>query len=332
MSLLTVAEARDRIASAANLCASDARVLSYLNRAVRRLLPKGKWAGTYANYQICTTNNCITWPRQIATIEAVNVCGQPITVRNSWYEFLESGPGSQTGQSGLKLVDRGEACAFDDITQGATDRKIKVYTDVDEGAGKSIILRGYDNNGQEVRTLDSGSWIEGERVAIPTTAAVPILSTRYFSRLTRVIKPRTSGPVRLYEYNTTTAANARALAYYEADETLPWYRRSFIPGLNRQHSGAACENASVEVAAKLRYYPVANENDFLLIGNLDALEEETRALVHFDNRNMAEAFTQEKIAVGLLNEELQHYLGDGPVLMLRVAGGDFGAGNVENAV
>ncbi len=332
MSLLTVAEARDRIASAAGLCASDARVFNYLNRAIRRLLPKGKWVGTYQNYRICVANDCITWPRQIATIEAVNVANHPITIRNSWYEFLESGPGTQTSQSGIKLVDRGECCAFDDITKGATDRKIKIYTDVNEGAGKTMILRGYDNNGQEIRTQVGGTWIEGEKVAIPTTAVAPTLSTKYFSKLTRVIKPVTSGPVRLYEYNTTTGENARALAYYEADETLPWYRRSFIPGLSRQHTGATCENASVEVAAKLRYYPVANENDFLLIGNLDALEEETRALVHFDNRSFPEGYTAEKFAISLLNDELASYLGDGPVLMLRVAGGDFGAGSVENAV
>jgi hypothetical protein len=329
---LTVAEARDRIASAAGLCASDARVLSYLNRAIRRLLPKGKWKGTYMTFQICVNSDCITWPRQIGTIEAVNVCSKPIAVRNSWYEFLEAGPGTQNGNSGLKHLDRGEHCAFDDITASALDRKIRVYADVTEGAGKTIILQGYDQYGIWIRTQDAGVWIDGEKVAIPATTAGPSVSTKVFSKLVRVIKAETNGAIRLYEYNTTDAVNVRPLAFYEPDETLPSYRRSYLPGLSRVHSNGDCERAQVEVVAKLRFYPVSGENDFLLIANLDALEEETRALVHFDNRNFAEGYTAEKFAVSLLNDELSQYLGDGPVLMLRVESGDFGAGSVENAV
>lgn len=330
--MLTVAEARDRIASAAGLCADDARVLSYINRSIRRLLPKGKWVGVYQNFRICVSSDCITWPRQIETIEAVNVCGHPIKIRNSWFEFLESGPGSQGSCGGLKLVDRGQHCAFDDITAGETDRKIKVYADVNEGAGKTIILQGYDQYGNWIRTQDGTAWIDGEKLVIPTTAATQTTSTKFFSKLVRVIKPSTNGAIRLYEYNTTTAANVRALAYYEPDETLPNYRRSYLPGLSNHHTSDDCESVQVEVVAKLRYYPVANENDFLLIGNLDALEQMVIGLTQFDNRNFAEGYTSEKYAVSLLNEELAAHLGDGPVLMMRVEGGDFGAGSVENAV
>src|SRR6185295_1911021 len=222
-------------------------------------------------------------------------------------------------------------CAFDDITGGATDRKIKVYADVSEGSGKYINLQGYDNNAQWIRTLDGSAWIDGEKVSIPATNATQTLSTKYFSKLVRVIKPTTNGAIRLYEYNTMTAANVRALAYYEPGETLPNYRRSFLPGLSQIHSGS-CESAAVDVAAKLRFYNVANENDFILIGNLDALEEEVRALVHFDNRNFAEGYTAEKFAVSLLNDELSSHLGDGPVMQMRVQPTCFGAGEIENAI
>lgn len=324
MSLLTVAEARDRIASAAQLCATDPRVLKYLNRAVRRLLPKGKWVGTYQTYRICAPNGCITWPRQIETIEAAAVCSQPITIRNSWYEFLEGGPGIGGG-CGVKLLDRGTHCCFEDMT-GNTDRRIRIYTDVNEGAGKFIILQGYDQNAQWIRTQVAGAWIDGERVELPAAAASPAVTTKFFTSLGRVIKPKTNGMVRLYEYNATDAVNVQALAIYEPDETLPNYRRSFVPGISSNGGNG------VDVVAKLKFYAVENENDFLLIGNLDALEEETRALVHFDNRNFPEGYTAEKFAVSLLNEELSHYLGDGPVLTLRVEGVDFGAGSVENAV
>lgn len=333
MSFLTVSEARPRIAAAAHLCESDTRVPSYINRAVRRLLPKGKWVNTYQNYRICVSSDCITWPRQIETIEAAAVCSQPIQIRNSWYEFLGAGPGIQNSDSALKLVDRGTVCAFDDITAGETDRKIRVYADVDEGAGKTIILQGYDNNAQWIRTQDGSTWIDGEKVAIPTVAATPTLSTKYFTQLVRVIKPVTNSAIRLYEYNTTTAANVRALAYYEPDEKLPSYRRSYLPSLSTINSGEDCESAQVDVAAKLRYFDVSNENDFILIGNLPALEEEVRALCFFENRNFPQAYAQEKYAVQLLQEELSSHLGDGPVVQLRIeAGSTFGAGSVANAI
>lgn len=330
--LLTVAEARPRIAAAAQICEDDARVVSYVNRAVRRLMPKGKWVGTMQNYRICASNDCITWPRQIATIELAAVCGTPIKVRNEWYEFNESGPGIQTGTSGLKLVDRGRHPAFADITGGATDRKIKVYADVNEGSGKYIILQGQDENGNWIRTQSGSTWIDGERVAIPSSANLQSLTTKKFSKLSRVIKDATSGNVRLYEYDSTNSTNIRALAVYEPDEKLPVYRRSFLPGLSQQHSGGTCESAQVDVSAKLLFMPVANENDFVMLGNIDALEEMTRGLVHFDNRNFADGFTCERLALGLLNDELSQYLGDGPVVAMRVEKDNFGAGEVENCV
>lgn len=329
--MLTVAEARPAIAKAAQICEDDPRVLEYLNRGVRRLLKKGKWVGTLVAYRICANNDCLTWPRQIQTIELAAVCDKPIKVRNSWYEFNESGPGIQSGTSGLKLVDRGEHCAFDDITGGETDRKIKIYADVAEGSGKYIILQGYDQNGNWIRTQVSGSWIDGERVAIPAAANLQSLSTKYFSKLSRVIKDETNGAIRLYEYNASTSANVRALAIYEPDETLPSYRRSYLPGLSQVRRGSECESATVDVIAKLRFVPVFQENDFLIIGNIDALEEETRALVHFDNKNYPDAYRQEGVAVKLLDEELSAFNGDGPVMVVRVEGNEtFGAGAIES--
>lgn len=333
MGNLTVSQARERIASAAGLCSTDARVFSYLNRAVRRLLQRGKYAGTYQQYRLrVSSSDLITWPRQFATIETAAVNDRPVTIRNEWYEYLQAGPGIQKSTSSLQLVDRGDGhCAFTDITEDATDRKIKVYADVNEGTGKTIILQGYDENGNRIRTQVSGAWIDGERVAIPSTSGTQTLSTKYFTKLVRVIKSETNGVVRLYEYDATNAVNVQLLAIYEPDETVPSYRRSYLPSLSRQRVGGATY-ATVDVMAKLRFVPVAQENDFLIIGNLDALEEMTRALVHFDNKSFEEGYKSQSHALKLLDEELGSLLGDGPVLMLRVESGDFGAGSVENAI
>lgn len=330
---LTVAEARERIAAAAGLCEDDARVITFLNRAVRRLLNKGKWVGTYARLRLCATENTITWPRAVQTIEACAISNVPTKVRNDWFEFLESGLGllKDGDSNGLQLVDRGEVVTFADITAQSAGY-IRVYADVTEAAGKYIRLLGLDEDGNRVRTQVGTAWIDGERVAVPIVVGTPTVSTKQFSKLERVIKDETNGVLRLYEYNG--ASNVRALAYYDPDEKLPGYRRSYVPALDAVHSNLnGCESASVEVMAKLRYYAVSGENDFLLIGNLDALETETRALMHFDSKNWEEGYKNEAYAVKLLNEELSAYQGDGPAVQMRVqSDSTFGAGGVENAV
>lgn len=327
---ITLAEARERIASAAHLCSDDARVVKFANRAVRRLLRKGKHVGTTIRYRVCVNSDCITWPRQIQTIEAIAICKRPNKIRNEWFEFLEAGLGIFGSNScSLQLVDRGEVCAFDDITAGSIIAQIRVYADVIESASKYIILLGYDENANWIRTQDGSTWIDGEKVTIPTNPAVPAVTTKKFSRLVRVIKDTTNGTIRLYEYNGTS--NVRALAFYEPDEKLPSYRRSFIPGLSDISSGSDCDKVTVDVLAKLRYMDVAQENDFLLIGNLDAIEEEVRACVHWDNRNPVEAAICEATAMRMLEDDLKVYQGDGPVIQVRVEMDNFGAAGVENA-
>lgn len=326
----TLGTVRSAVAKATNLCSTDARVKDYVNTAIRRLLPKGMWVGTVRRYRICTNNSCLTWPRAVGTIEAVAVCNSPIKIRNEWYEFLEAGPGIQSSEScSDQLIDRqGQFCCFDDITANSTTSYIKIYTDVAE-SGKYIILQGYDENGNWIRTTVSGAWIDGERVAIPSSPASPVVTTKKFSSLDRVIKDETNGVVRLYEYNGS--ATVKALAIYEPDETLPSYRRSYIPSVGVSTS-SDCDKSSVVVMAKLAYYKVANDNDFLLIGNEDALVEMCRALRHYEAKNQSEAMACEALAVSYLQQELGSEQGSGAVVQLRVDTTLFGAGMVENCI
>lgn len=326
---LTLGSARSEIAKAAGLCTSDSRVADYVNTAIRRLLPKGYWEGTVSRYRICANSACLTWPRQIHTIEALAVDSVPRKIRNEWYEFLEAGPGvmGRTSNDGLQMVDRGNACAFDDITAGSITSYIRIYSDVPE-TWKYIILQGHDENGNWIRTQDGTTWIDGLKVAIPTDPATPVTTTKKFSTLERVIKDKTNGVVRLYEYSGS--AIVKSLAIYEPDETLPHYRRSFIPGLQNLSTNGVCNKVNVVVMAKLAYYPVANENDFLLIGNLDALVEQVRALKNYENKNLSEGMACEALAVKYLQNELGESDGSGEVIQMRVDTVLFGAGMVEN--
>jgi len=316
------------------LCAIDPRFTSYVNEAQEILLPQGKWRGTYQEFRICTCNGCLTWPREILTIEQAAVCDQPITIRNQWYSYLPFGPGIQGKKNvvkGLPLIDRGEACTFADMIGIVS--KIKVYADVAEAAGSKILLQGNDENGNWIRTLVSGEWVDGEYVTISTT---PTLSTHIFSSLVSVQKPLTNGAVRLYAYDTVLLTQY-AIAIYQPDELLPVYRRSFIPGLDRV-KGTCCSNPPtptnvkpVRVMAKLRYIPARLDTDFLLISNIPALKNMCQSIRKREANLFAEADAWEAKAVKLLRQELAEYLGDGAIVPIRMTN-PYQVGAVENLV
>jgi hypothetical protein len=153
--------------------------VAIVNEAIQSLLNKGKWFGTTQTYRVCVTDSCLTWPRQFATIEKVDVCGQPVSIRNQWFEFEKNGPGLRTDKNaycdGLQLHDRGTACTFADVS--GTNKKIKVYASVAESGSSKILLQGYDENGAWIRTQSGGAWVDGEYVTISTT---PQTTTKKF--------------------------------------------------------------------------------------------------------------------------------------------------------
>lgn len=328
MARLTLAQAKaSRIPQVLGLNPESPAFVAILNEATQRLLSRGTWVGTYGRYRICTFNGCLTWPRQFETIEAVALCDVALVIRNQWFEFMEQGAGLQGGNcncdGGWQLFDRGNVCTFDDIR--GTGKQVRVYADVAEDADAKILLLGYDDDGNWIRTFVDGVWIDGEQVAVSTT---PVNSTKNFSSLVNVQKPVTNGSVRLYEFNTDDSTQ-RALAVYEPDETLPSYRRSYVGGIsNLNNCGCvpntdpdSCSQKTVTVMAKLAFIPVVNDTDYLLIGNVPALKEMCRA-VRFGEQDsplaMQQAQTAEARAIAEVNAELVSWLGSGTRISVQV--------------
>lgn len=330
-----------RIPAVLNIPGSDSRFASYINEAQQRLIQTGeKFWGLYGEYVFCVDNSCISLPRQIANVEAVAICGQPMDIRGAWFKFLGSGPGEYyacddqcgtlRGGCGQQFSQKaGDFCTYRDII--GTDKRIKVYADVAEDADAVITLMGYDENGQWIRTQVDGEWIDGEQVAI--NSAAPQTSTKFFTSLASVQKPETNGPVRLYEYDTTLLTQ-RDIAVYDPDETNPAYRRVEIRGLPT--SGCCgegdCEEVKVTVMAKLEFIPVARDSDWLLIGNLPALKDELQSVMKYEN-NLAEegAFWHLK-AIDGLRKELRHYVGAGVVQPIKMAPRNLAGAGVRNMV
>lgn len=322
MNRLRYSDIKADIAEALNVCSSDSKVLTLTNEAHQRLVNKGKWVGTLLTYRICVgTDSCLVWPRQIETIEAWALCHSPGMLRNRWYEFNSQGPGIIKHDQNwfTTMIDKDPVVAFDEISNNSSLKRIQVTADVTEAAGLKILLQGYDQNANWIRTLVGGVWIDGEQVTISTTAQ---LTTNYFTTLTGVQKPVTNGPVRLAEYTTTVI---KQLAYYESDEQVPIYRKSFLPGMENMtgcDDSSDCESKSVTVIAKLRHIDVRGDNDWLLLGNRSAIRLMAQAILKEKRNLLAEAAGYEAQATRLLQEELSSYEGDGALPMLKQEGRD----------
>ena len=334
MNRLSLASLKPVISRVLGVCVTDSRIPTYVSEAQERLMSKGRWVGTVQRLRLCLSGSCISLPRQVETVEMWALCNTPLTVRNSFYEFVANGPGQRRSDLGssMNMIDRGTACVYQDMS--GTTSFVNVQSAVAESATARILLRGYDENANWIRTQEpaaSGVWIDGEYVAINTTGT---RSVNKFSSLTEVVKPVTNGPVNLFEWPAALGANYQQIAYYESDETLPIYRRYLIPNIA---NACACDNAhddcaskTVTILAKLRHIPVSNDNDFLILQNISALKLMVMAIQKEERNLWQEATAYEGKAIMELQNELSSFEGDGPVVVLRIQDPDLIMSNVEN--
>lgn len=337
MQKLTYGDLKATVARACGFNVRDPRVMEYSNEAVRRLVDKGKWRGCTMRYQVCMSDGFITWPREIDTIELWALGNRPKPVKNEWYELIGDGPGimsSETCEAGSMLIDRGTAATFDDISRGVgITRKLNVIARVTEADNQFLIVRGYDQDNQWIRTRDGLDWIDGEKIPISTDSHI---SANIFRAVTDVIKPKTNGTIDMYEYDPDLASNCKLLGAYEPDETSPIYRRSIIPGIENTGTNTACSDGlsqAVTVYCKLRHIPVDDDNDYFLIGNLSAIKYGTMAIKKEEQELPKKADVWWGKAITALELELQSYYGDGSLNQPRFQDrAIYGAGGVYNMV
>ena len=334
---ITLGMAKAVVAPTVNLCSTETtgRLTSLINRACERMLygnqviGSAKWQGTYGKYRVCLSGtSCLTWPRDISTIESWALDGTPFDIRNKFYEFLQTGPGllsdcsGRGWGSGWQLIDDGENCAFDDVI--GTGKKLAIYCDVTEDTN-AVILRFYnDTTKEKVRSeYPSGTWIEGERIALPAAGNYALTTNDCMAGgLYQVIKPRTKGMVRLYEYDPATTTY-RPLAYYEPNEEIPVYRRSKVPGLS-QLTGTH----TVTIIAKFQFIPAVSDNDFLQIPHMDAIRLGAQAVFREESNRLAEGAQYWAMAFACLQAQLAHHQGAGTNIPMKMVNASAWGGGI----
>lgn len=310
-----------RAAQSVGLCKADiGRIADLVNAAQRRLLLDRSagdegWWGTWAEmvFSVRTSNPYITLPRDVARIERVVICNEPVLTHNQFYEYIQLGNGRlpKTCRGDcyrpLEVLTRNTVPLFADLT--GKPRKIRMYpTDPQDYSGRRVLLQGTDSADVVVTTQDMRYQVQG----IYTELLPPFVEcTVDFNSITGVQKDTTVGEVQFFEVDPVTGTQTAILTMLPTEQTA-WYRRYYLANLPDHCCRGPFGTIDVKAIVKLDLVPATADQDYLLIGNVEAIVEEMQAIRYLemdsaDNKKNAEVHHAN--AVRLLIGECQHYLG-----------------------
>jgi hypothetical protein len=256
-------------------------------------------------------------------------------LRDYWYEFLENGFGTQSDNEAYfrgggvltsnQTIYRGRYPTISNII--GTDKNLLLNCDVPTDAGKVVLVLGYDENGNWVRTTQNGIVCDGE--AIPLSQAPGTFSSTFFSSITDIQAPDgLDGQWWLWEYQQSSGTQ-RLIGHYDYNDTRPAYARYLLPFCPQSSGGGDIKRVPVDIVGKLDFIPVVKDSDYLVIGNLPAIKEMMMALNAAENEQSGAGKVQiisagELSAKNQLENELDHYLGSGRRIGINVLGSSIG--------
>lgn len=263
------------------------------------------WRGVKQRMVLAVYNDQITLPRSALRILSAVIQGTgtgyrnawQYPLRNDWFQWLPTGPGMITDPpyDVGAFVDQGDG--FLTLRNLPSAGTLKVYNSTTESAG-SFHVRGI-SSGNKVYTGTGAARIEGENIAMPTTASTSTVSATTFDAgdsLYAIIKPLTNGVVTLY--HVAGDATETLIGRYEPGEQAPNYRRYYSP----QYDSATQQ---VVALVQRRQVDVRADNDEVVPGNLRALERALES-INFERKAELERAQQYlALAIRALNAELE---------------------------
>jgi hypothetical protein len=315
-------------------CSDDIpRIAKAVNAAQLRLLHAREagdegWWGCWAEmvFEVDPANPYITTPRSVARLEAVAVCETPVPVNNQFYEYLQFGNGLMPktwitcNNAFTQVYSRNTVPIFRDMIPEASTavvgQNIMVFPTDQADLTKSVIIQGTDTAGNSIYSQDVFSRIQGEKVALNFPFVSP---PSQFGSITGIQKDVTNGPVQIVQSGLATG-DINLLLVMEATETVASYRRYYLNHLPRNCChGSGDGTVQVKALVKLDFVPVMVDTDYCLIQNQEAIIEECMAIRYsrIDTVSAKQmARDHHRNAIGLLNGELNHFLGKEKPAML----------------
>lgn len=220
--MFTVADIYDEGKKIVGNC-DDTRFFRFLGDAVTLIANKGEFEGWKGWLDICTNGGlCVTLPREVETVLAVNLGGKPTLGYDQLFNFHLNGPGDCHGSCQWAWQDQGQwHSTYRDLL---TPSQLVAYLQNASDNNSELIVYGYDYQGNRLRRQVNGEWLDGYQVPTIFGYALPDSDAPTIARIVAVKKIRTAGSVRLSTIDNS-GLDGTLLAIYEPDEVLPQYRR-----------------------------------------------------------------------------------------------------------
>ena len=249
-------------------------------------------------------NPCITCPRDVARLMAIDVCSRPTPLRNQWFEYLEFGDGrmpksdrweQRCGWWSRQGLARNNSALFEDLQN--LPQQIQIFSSAQDcaanpqtGAIPRVFLEGV-SKGVKVVSQDNGQTVQGEFI----TLAQPYAMSAYsYDFITGVQKDATQQNAQFFQSDPTWGTSSPILTM-EPGELTAWYRRYYIHELPERccpvvrpipmyppPQACGCpyprpEYVQVSALAKLALVPVSALTDYTLIQSVEAIIRECQA-------------------------------------------------------
>lgn len=265
--------------------------------AIELLANKGEIDPLVGFVDLCVSGKCVTLPREVETVLAVNICGRPAQSRDQLFEFHLNGPGSRDCSCRWDWADGGQWPTYKDIV---CPSKLIAFLDSPQDAGKTLKVFGFDEQNRPLRTEVNGVWQDGYLVPTIYGYALPDANAPLVSRITAIVKDLTVADVRLSSFDSSSTTGL-LLGVFEPDETKPEYRRIKI---------SPC-GPWVRIGYRKRTYEVRTVNDRILLHSRPALLLAMRAFKFYNDGDLANGNAYEANATRLLTEKERSYTGPG---------------------
>ena len=346
-----------RLPSLLGLCQADRpQIARYVNSAQRRLLYCAEagdegWWGTWAEMAFTvslpattTAPNLpgpyLTTPREVARLEAVQICDRPYVPQNQFYEYLQFGNGRLPKQNCCQgplirqIFTRNNVPTFVDINP-APQNILAAPTNAAD-VGKRVLIQGLDNNGNVIYSQDGLNPVLGQFVVLTLPfVKMPVM----MNQITGIQKDITQGNVQIFQLDPNSGVQT-LLVTMEPSEQTASYRRYYFDNLPPTCCFVAAgpnvtlpttpQVLTITAICKLELQPVFVDTDYLLIQNLEAITDECQSIRYSEvdnpNSNVAMSRAHHQNAVRALRGELAHYLG---ITEPAVEWAPFGAARLE---
>lgn len=281
--------------------------IRYINRAQELLIFRLDSKGTIACRCREVRDNCFSID-PFVSIRQMLINGRNVTQRDYWWEGSDRAYGLNygygwDGECGRnEVVDGGDGFALPIPLRRVANAKLAFSAESEEDAGKSIHVDLIDPYGTKV----------GEDITLPRDMA-KVYTTSDVVDMVYFHKPITKGSVKVYHVGPTGAYTLEAV--YRPHVQNPSYRRQRIP----LHWYNRCAN--VILKGKVRYEPVVDLTDQLIIGNRNAIIWAVKAVTAQTIGNVEDYNNFLSEAVNELLQELRDDESDAVVAPMHVETG-----------